>query len=303
MERWIAETIESLISQEGDFEIEYILADGGSSDRTVTIFEEYRKKIESGSITLKCKNIVMKSFSEKDKGTFDAINKGFSHATGDVYTWLDADNIYVPGALEGLRKIFSVFPEIQWIKGYSSSMNEEGVLINTRQTYTYRQDWLRDGIYGLESYHVNADTVLWRADLWKKSGPLPTDYRCAGEQKLWITMAKYAPLWTANLHVSVYRKRSGSLSKDILRCRKEKERARENKRTLQAWLARFFFSPQSRIYPKGERFFLWLYPHLFMSKKNIIEYIDFERGTPVKKVSKTFIIGENPSYENNPSIS
>ena len=37
MERWISKTIKSVLTQEGDFEIEYILADGGSTDNTVKI--------------------------------------------------------------------------------------------------------------------------------------------------------------------------------------------------------------------------------------------------------------------------
>src|SRR3989344_2629468 len=247
MEQWIRETIESVLSQEGDFDIEYLLADGGSSDKTVAIFEDYRARLERGDLSVRCNSITMRSVSEKDKGTADAINKGFARATGDLYTWMDADNRYVPGALAGMAKIFSAFPEVQWVKGYSSSLEEDGKMINVRQTYLYRQDWLRDGVYGLESYHVNADTVFWTANLWKKTGPLPTDYRCAGEQKLWIAMASLTLLWSANLHVTEYRKRGGSLSKDIARCREEKWRARGNKRTWKALLAKAFFSPQSRL--------------------------------------------------------
>jgi glycosyltransferase involved in cell wall biosynthesis len=294
-EHWVAETIESLLAQEGDFEIEYILQDGGSTDNTVKIFDEYRAKLESGAWPIKCKGITMKSYSEKDKGAFDAINKAFARATGDVLTWLDADNDYVPGALSGIAKIFTTFPEIDWLKGYSSTMSEDGTILNTRQTYMYRQDWLQDGVYGLEAYHVNADTVFWRKALWEKAGPLPSDYRCAGEAQLWIRMAKFAPLWAANLYVSKYRKRAGSLSKNIERCRQEKWRARGDKRSLKAWSARLFFSPQSRLYPRGEKFFLWLYPILFMRTKKT-HYIDFENGTPIKKEAKTFVISDHPTY-------
>ncbi|HYF13259.1 MAG TPA: glycosyltransferase [Candidatus Paceibacterota bacterium] len=295
-ENWIAETIESLLSQEGDFEIEYILQDGGSTDNTVKIFEEYRARLESGTWPVKCKGITMQSYSEKDKGTFDAINKGFARATGDIYTWLDADNDYVPGALQGIANIFKTFPDIEWVKGYSSTMSEEGEVLYTKLSYLYRQDWLEHGVYGLESYHVNADTVFWTAELWKKAGPLPSDYRCAGEQQLWNRMAKYTPLWAAKLYISKYRKRAGSLSKNIARCKEEKWRARDNKRSFKAWQARLFFAPQSRLYPRGEKFFVWLYPLLFMRGNKKMQYIDFENGRPVKRKAKSFIIGEHPTY-------
>jgi hypothetical protein len=237
----------------------------------------------------------MRTFSEKDKGTFDAINKGFGRAAGDIYTWCDADNTYLPGAFEGLRKIFEAYPDVQWLKGYSSTMNEEGERMYTKQGGIYHQTWLQDGIYGIEAYFVAADTVFWRAELWKQTGPIPDHFRCAGEQWLWRKMAKHTPLWSANLHVTCYRKRAGGLSKNIANCRKEQWSIRP-RRTARAWAARLFFSPQSRLYPKGERFFLALYPLLFM-RGNEHEYFDFENGKVVKKIAKTFIIGERPSYK------
>ncbi len=290
MDRWIAETIESVLSQEGEFEIEYILADGGSSDNTVSIFNKYKEQLEQGKIPVRCRGIVMRGFSEKDKGTFDAINKGFAQATGDLISWCDADNTYAPGAFEGLRKVKKAFPEIEWLKGYSSTLTEEGECMYTRQTPTYRQDWLRSGIYGRESYYVTADTVFWSKNLWERSGPIPTDFRCAGEQWLWMQMAQYAPLWSVNLHVTNYRKRAGQLS-STGGCKHEQMRIRPH-RTLRAWGARLFFSPQSRIFPRWEKFFLWLYPIVFGTES----YIDFDNGVPVKKRAKTFIIGENPTY-------
>lgn len=295
METWISETIESVLSQEGDFEIEYILSDGGSKDKTVEIFEAYRKRLEGGEIPLKCKSIVMRTFSEKDKGTFDAINKGFARATGDIFTWCDADNIFMPGAFEGLRKIFESFREVRWLKGYSSTMNEAGELLYTKQGGIYRQDWLQNCIYGMEAYFVAADTVFYRSSLWKETGPIPDHFRCSGELWLWREMAHKTPLWSANIHVTRYRKRSGGLSKNIANCKKEQWEIRP-RRSLKAWQARLFFSPQSRLYPRGEKFFLWLYPLLFMRGKKQ-QYVDFEHGKVVKKDAKTFIIGEHPSYK------
>jgi len=290
---WIAETIESVLAQEGEFEIEYILADGGSTDNTVQIFNEYKARLERGDIPVRCKGITMQSFSEKDKGTFDAINKGFARATGSLYTWCDADNTYVPGAFAGLTKVVQTFPEIEWLKGYSSVMTEEGHIMHTRQTPLYRQDWLASGIYGRDSYYVNAETVFWSAALWKSCGPIPTEFRCAGEQWLWMRTAKKTPLWAVNLHIAHYRKRKGQLSASG-GCKAEQKRMRPP-RDLSAWAARAFFSPQSRLYPKGEKFFLWLYPKLFMPTKQ--EYIDFADGVPVKKTARSFIIGDTPTYK------
>lgn len=298
MERWIGETIESVLSQKGDFEIEYILQDGGSTDKTVEVFKDYKARLEQNQIPLLCKKITMIVAPEKDEGPFDAINKGFAKATGDFYTWADADNTYAQGALAGLAAVLTAFPDIQWLRGYSSTMDEAGRRLRLKQSAVYRQDWLQDGIYGMEAYFVQADTVFFSAALWSQVGPIPGEYKRAGDHWLWMQMAKHAPLWCVNLQTTNYRKRQGQLSMES-RAAQERWLARP-RRSLKAWGARLFFSPQSRMAPRGERFFLWLYPLLFMRGKHRTQYIDFVNGAPVKKWAKTFIIGDNPSYADVP---
>ena len=76
----IADTIESVLSQ--DFpQIEYIIVDGGSSDGTVEIIQQYQDRINHW-------------VSEKDRGMYDAMNKGIALATGDVIGFINADDFY-----------------------------------------------------------------------------------------------------------------------------------------------------------------------------------------------------------------
>lgn len=74
------ETILSVINQSYS-DIEYIVIDGLSGDNTMEIVEKYRKKIR-------------KIISEKDKGLYDALNKGIALATGDVVGILHSDDFY-----------------------------------------------------------------------------------------------------------------------------------------------------------------------------------------------------------------
>jgi glycosyltransferase involved in cell wall biosynthesis len=76
----IADTIRSVIGQDYS-EIEYIIVDGGSRDQTVEIV----KSFGAG---------VTKWVSEKDKGIYDAMNKGVAMATGDVIGILNSDDFY-----------------------------------------------------------------------------------------------------------------------------------------------------------------------------------------------------------------
>lgn len=79
-EQFIAGAIESVLSQSYS-NIEYIIIDGGSTDKTVEIIERYKGRIQ-------------KIVSEKDNGLYDAMNKGIALATGDVIGILNSDDIY-----------------------------------------------------------------------------------------------------------------------------------------------------------------------------------------------------------------
>lgn len=287
--QWIHETIESVLSQSGDFEIEYLIRDGKSTDGTLEIIREYEEKVASGILPIQCKKITMRVVSEKDGGMYSAINKGFSEATGDIYAWINADDRYEPGAFAHIQTALLTFPEIEWVKGITSTINEAGQKIRSGTCNLYRQDWLARGIYGQEAYFVEQDSVFWRADLWKKAGPIPSHLRFAGDYWLWIAFAKQATLWSLNAPVSSFRKRQGQLSKDI-QCYKGEQRAIRPKRTLTAWRSRFFFSAQSRLnrlYPQLHSIFLKMYPLFFPGQQFI--YLESIQNRIEKRETNSYL--------------
>ena len=85
MEKYIEETILSILNQQYP-NLELIIVDGGSSDNTLSILSKYKEQI---SLLI----------SEKDEGQYNAINKGFSKATGEMLAWLNADDVYFPWTL------------------------------------------------------------------------------------------------------------------------------------------------------------------------------------------------------------
>ena len=96
--RFIRETIESVLAQQGA-EVEYGIADGASSDGTVEIIRPYEARLAWW-------------FSEPDRGQTDALNKAFARTTGDVLSFLNADDVLLPGALACVAAAFQENPAL-----------------------------------------------------------------------------------------------------------------------------------------------------------------------------------------------
>jgi glycosyltransferase involved in cell wall biosynthesis len=90
---YIEATIESVIGQNYP-NLEYIVVDGGSQDKTVDIIKKYERFISYWE-------------SKKDNGQASAINRGFAIASGDILAWLNSDDMYLPGALHRVAAILS----------------------------------------------------------------------------------------------------------------------------------------------------------------------------------------------------
>ncbi|MGD0877000.1 MAG: glycosyltransferase family 2 protein [Anaerolineales bacterium] len=101
---YIEETIRSVILQNYP-NLEYLIIDGGSTDETISIIRRYEKWISYW-------------VSEPDKGQSNAINKGLAKATGEWVAWLNADDVYLPGAFFRVAETASIKNEsITWIVG------------------------------------------------------------------------------------------------------------------------------------------------------------------------------------------
>lgn len=104
---FLERTIRSVIDQQRDgFEIEYIIADPGSTDGSRDIIERYRDRIDT-------------VIYEKDKGPGDGLNKGFAQATGDVYYYLNSDDTLEPGALIEVARFLREHPDVDVVFGHA----------------------------------------------------------------------------------------------------------------------------------------------------------------------------------------
>lgn len=214
-ERYIRETIDSVIKQKGDFSIEYLVLDNRSTDRTCNIVRQYQGSLATGEMGIFCNNVQLHLISERDSGMYDAIKNGFARATGDVYAWINSDDIYLSGAFDIVKRTLEKYPKISWLKGITSYINEHSTLFDAGRCYLYRQDLIRAGLYGPILYFIQQDSVFWRADLWQKSGGVDSKLTLAGDYFLWRSFAKLAPLYSLNAYVSCFRKLANQKSSDI----------------------------------------------------------------------------------------
>lgn len=140
--QFIEETIRSVLLQ-GYADLEYIIIDGGSTDQSTEIIKKYEPWLTFW-------------VSEHDRGQSHAINKGFSHATGDIYAYLNSDDILYPGVLAGITPYFMkdkanvlvccsgryFGPAVHTILGLSDAGDPRGERLWAPRTKPRLTDWL-----------------------------------------------------------------------------------------------------------------------------------------------------------------
>lgn len=290
---WLPETIESVLTQKGDFEIEYILVINTSPDETLAIAKAYKEKLESGRIAVACNKVTMQILEPGEPhGMYVAINQGFDAATGDIYAWIAGDDMYQPGAFNVAARAFAAFPEMQWLKGKTATIGEKSERLFEGYTRVYHRDWLRLGVYGMEAYHVEQDSTFWRPELWKKAGPFPEHFKSSGDYWLWIQFAKYAPLWNIDASFSCFRKRAGQDSRvNAVRLLEQKNQARGT-RPLAAFIPRLFFWPYYHVPAFMRPLFEYIYPILFPFRSRA--YLSIEGDDIVMRTMPTFHLRKHP---------
>jgi glycosyltransferase involved in cell wall biosynthesis len=195
---FIGQTIQSILSQ-GIDDLEFIVADGGSTDGTLEILKQHEGKVTW--------------FSEPDRGMADAINKGIARATGDIIGWLNTDDIYLDGTLNFVKDYFSEHPDCQWLCGKCRIIDKNGREIWKYATW-YKNLFLKKFSYRnlLRENFISQPAVFFRKDLIGKVGPLNTGLRFAMDYDLWLRFGKVAPAHFTGRYLSLFRRHGESKS-------------------------------------------------------------------------------------------
>ena len=197
--RFIRRTIESVLEQKGDFVLEYIICDGGSTDKTVEIIKEYQDRCQ----------LIQRS----DSGPADAINFGMDKATGEICGWLGADDLLLPGALMQVVKSFTEYPQNEWLYGRCRIIDENETEI--RRGITFYKNLLGHcfsrQVLWTENF-ISQPATFWRADLWRRCGGLDTVYKAAFDYDLWLRFTSQSAPLSLPVYLASFRRHSESIS-------------------------------------------------------------------------------------------
>lgn len=184
---FLERTLRSVLDQ-GYPALEYIAVDGGSTDGSIETLRRYEKQLAHWG-------------SEPDHGHYDAVNKGFGHSTGEILTWLNSDDMLLPGSLHIVAQLFREFPDVDWITGIPAQWDAEDRLVQVAERVpVYGQKPLRRGEHDARILPgVQQEGCFWRRALWEKvGGQIDTRWTLGGDFELWTRMARHAGLATVS---------------------------------------------------------------------------------------------------------
>jgi GT2 family glycosyltransferase len=202
-ERFIRRAVESVLSQEGPFELEYIVRDGLSTDKTLSILAEYGERL--------------KVVSKKDGSPQEAINAGMASASGDIGGWLNADDVYEPGALARVAEAFETDPACRWLYGRCRVIDAEDR--EMRKGVTFYKNLLgffpSRNVLLCENY-INQPATFWRLDFWREIGGLSgLSHKAAWDYELWLKMSDKAMPKHLRARLASFRRHPGSISESF----------------------------------------------------------------------------------------
>lgn len=198
----IQDTIESVLSQTHE-NIEYIIIDGGSKDNTMDIVNIY-------------KNHISHIVSEKDKGIYDAMNKGIGLATGDVVGILNSDDFFTSNdILQTVSENFKKDSSLQALYGDIHFVNPDNLEKSVRyySSAIFRPSLFRFGFMPAHpSFYV-------RKEQYDRLGLYDINYRIAADYDLLIRFLHKERIKTKYLPKDFVTMRTGGASTESIESR------------------------------------------------------------------------------------
>jgi len=165
---FIERTILSILNQNYP-NLEYIIIDGGSNDKTIEIIKKYEKFLSYW-------------VSEPDNGQSSALKKGSDKSTGDIMAFLSSDDTYCPGVLNKIADLFKRNPEVDVIYGAINLVDRYDNILARRDM---SGSWFCFSILLFES-SLPQQAVFWKRDIYLKAGGIDSSFLFCMDKDLWV---------------------------------------------------------------------------------------------------------------------
>ena len=208
--RFIGLTLDSIIEQKYP-NLEVIIQDSASTDGTIEIIKKYALKYPD----------IIKFESKKDKGQLDAINTGLKKSTGVLFTYINADDVYLPGAFAEVSKMYMSNSERLWFTGRGKVVKNKGEEIAKLVTWYKNMLLLINSRFCLltTNYLMQPSVFITREAL-KKFGSFTGTPKFVMEYDLWLKISKRSVPQVSQKYFSAFRIEPSSISqtqtKDLL---------------------------------------------------------------------------------------
>ncbi len=183
---FLENTILSVLNQDYS-NIEYIIIDGGSTDGSVDIIKKYEDKLQYW-------------ISEHDNGQCHAINKGFERASGQVFNWVNSDDILMPSAVKIAVNYMVNNPDIGMVYGDRIVVDGKGNFLDLIQLPSFSERWM------MYNWYIPQETVFFRRRFWLEVGGLNVKLHYYLDYDLWVRLNKVTQLYHIPFVMGAYRK-------------------------------------------------------------------------------------------------
>lgn len=165
--RFVDQAVRSVIEQDYP-DKEILFVDGGSTDDTMAIVSRYRDRLAY-------------CVSRPDKGQSDALHSGFERATGHMLTWLNTDDLLLPGALRRLVRILKDSPDCEWVLGNTVWIDADGIVLRCWRGEDYSK------VIGprLGNLTCGGPSSFFSRDLYRRVGGLNVGLHYMMDTELW----------------------------------------------------------------------------------------------------------------------